>query len=309
MKLLPKMNKKSGKPQFMQVNVLASILTTMNLYMGAMSILASIGLEFQWAANYILFAIIFDMLDGFVARLTRTVSDFGKELDSLCDMVSFGVAPAVLVFIAYLPADMHLPVSPKTESIVGMTGSYMALFYIICAALRLARFNTYHAERKDFFIGLPSPAAAGTLATFVLFLQYFEKPLEKHVLGAWAYVALGPASVILAMLMVSSIQYPKNSIKAFIFRPRHAFFTLALCGVCIVIAHYAIAKSPSLVLFPLALIYVGFGLAYTLYGKAKRHTVDYAGLLPDIPDDVGEVEQDELPEGSEAETLNEASSM
>ena len=299
MKLIPKIKKREGKPRFVQINVLASVMTTMNLYMGTTSILASIGLEFQWAANCILLAMIFDMLDGYVARLTKSVSDFGKELDSLCDMVSFGVAPAVLVFMLYLPADAHLAVSPRTESIVGMTGAYMAIIYVICAALRLARFNTYHAERQDSFVGLPSPAAAGTLATFVLFLLYFEEPLDRHALGAWAYVALGPSAVLLAVLMVSSVRYPKNRLKSFLFRPRHAFLTLAICAFAIVIVHYAIVKSTSLVLFPLALTYVLFGIADTFYGRFTTAEQVYAGLLPDIPEDVEESEE-EPEEGEDA---------
>lgn len=292
MKLIPKIRGRQRKPRFMRINVLASVMTTMNLYMGTTSILASIGLEFQWAATCILLAMIFDILDGFVARVTNTASDFGKELDSLCDMVSFGVAPAVLVFMAYLPADAHLPVSPRTESIVGMTGAYMAIIYVICAALRLARFNTYHAERRDSFIGLPSPAAAGTLATFVMFLIYFEELLDRHHLGAWAYVSLGPSAVLLALLMVSSVRYPKNRIKSFLFRPRHAFLTLAICGFMIMIVHYAIVKSASLVLFPLAAFYVLFGLGDTLYARVKGDGGDYAGLLPDVPEDTEEPEDD-----------------
>ncbi|HDP33985.1 MAG TPA: CDP-diacylglycerol--serine O-phosphatidyltransferase [Candidatus Hydrogenedentes bacterium] len=272
--------KRSGdrKKRFRNINVLASVMTTMNLYMGVTSILASIGLEFQWAATCILFAIVFDILDGFVARLTRSTSDFGKELDSLCDMVSFGVAPAVLVFMAYLPEGAHLPVSPRTESIVGMTGSYMAIIYAICAALRLARFNTFHADMRESFIGLPSPAAGGTIATFVLFLMYFEQRLDAHALGPFAYVALGPVSVGLALLMVSSVRYPKGRLKAFLLKPRPAFITLAIYAFAIVIIHYAMAKSASLVLFPLMAAYVLFGMGDTIYGRVTGRVQSYSML-------------------------------
>ncbi len=281
MKLYKAPRKRNKKRRFMQVNVLASVMTTMNLYMGVTSIFASIGLEFQWAATCILLAMIFDMLDGFVARLTRSVSDFGKELDSLCDLVSFGVAPAVLVFMAYLPEGTHLPVSPRAESIVGMTGSYMAIIYVVCAALRLARFNTYHAEMRHSFIGLPSPAAAGAIATFVLFLMYFEQRLDAHALGPLAYFALGPTSVLLALLMVSSVRYPKGRIKAFLLRPRHAFITLAIYAFAIGIIHYAIVTSVSLVLFPLAAAYVLFGLGDTFYGRITGRLPSYATLSTD----------------------------
>ncbi|NLV46801.1 MAG: CDP-diacylglycerol--serine O-phosphatidyltransferase [Candidatus Hydrogenedentes bacterium] len=293
MKLIPKINKRTGKPLRAHINVLASVMTTMNLYMGTTSILASIGLEFQWAATCILIAIGFDMLDGFVARLTHSESDFGKELDSLCDAVSFGVAPAVLVFMAYMPADAHLPLSARTESVIGMTGSYMAIIYVICAVLRLARFNVYHAARRDSFVGLPSPAAAGALATFVLFLVYFEELLDRHALGALAYVALGPTAVFLALLMVSPILYPKNRFKSFLFRPRNAFLTLATCAFSIVIVHYAIVKSISLVLFPLAALYVLFGIGDTIYGRVTGREAAYEPMMPDVPEDEEESEDSE----------------
>ena len=97
MKLHNPLRRTSARRRFRPVNIAASVMTIMNLYMGVASIFASIGLEFNKAAIFIFMAIAFDMLDGFVARLTKSVSEFGKELDSLCDIVSFGIAPAVLV--------------------------------------------------------------------------------------------------------------------------------------------------------------------------------------------------------------------
>lgn len=249
------------------VNVLASVMTTISLYLGTASIFASIGSEFEKAALFILIAIIFDSLDGTVARLTKSVSEFGKELDSLCDLVSFGVAPAVLVFVAYLPEGFHLPISPRAESIVGKTGSYMAIIYVICTALRLARFNTYESTRRDSFTGLPSPAAGGTLAAFVLFLQYFEPQLEQHKLGPLAYYALGPTAVFLALLMVSTVRYPKDRLKSFVVAPRPAFTTLAICAFAIAVIHYALTTSVAIVLFPLCMTYVLFGLGDTIYQR------------------------------------------
>ena len=244
------------------INVLASVMTTMNLYCGIASIFASIGAEFEKAAIFILVGIIFDTLDGAVARITKSTSDFGKELDSLCDIVTFGVAPGVLVFTSYLPdaPTLHLTLTESQESIIGQMGSYMAIVYIICAALRLARFNTFQAERTDYFTGLPSPAAGGALASFVLFLGYFENKLETMNLGPWAYYLLGPMAVITAFLMVSTVRYPKNKFKSFILAPRRAFLALGLYAVLIVMIHYAVSKSPSTVLFPLCGGYVLFGI-------------------------------------------------
>ncbi|MCX8065373.1 MAG: CDP-diacylglycerol--serine O-phosphatidyltransferase [Candidatus Hydrogenedentes bacterium] len=247
------------------VNVLASLFTTISLYLGIASIFASIGSEFDKASYLILLAILFDALDGTVAKLTNSVSEFGKQYDSLSDLVAFGVAPGVLVFMLYLPEEFHLNISPRAESIIGKSGSYMSIIYIICAALRLARFNTYEAEFRDSFRGLPSPAAGGTLASFVLFLDYFEPRLEAHQLGPLAYYALAPFAVVLALLMVSSVRYPKDKLKYFIFSPKPAFITLAITAFVLAIIHYAITTSLSIVLFPLMLTYVGFGIGDTFY--------------------------------------------
>lgn len=266
-----KRNKRKRKP----INVLASVMTTMNLYCGVASIFASIGYEFKTAALFIMLGIFFDTFDGFVARITNSTSEFGKELDSLCDIVTFGIAPAVLVFVAYLPEAGHAPdAMGSATSIVGKTGSYMAIVYAICTALRLARYNTYQAERRDSFIGLPSPAAGGTIASFVLFLDYFNDMLDGVRFGELAYYALGPVAVFLALLMVSTIEYPRNRFKAFILAPRHAFISLAFWAFVISVMHYALTQSPFIVLFPLGASYVLFGIGDTIYMRyIRRSTV------------------------------------
>lgn len=254
------------------INVLASVMTTMNLYCGVTSIFASMGLEFEKAAYCILAGVIFDTLDGFVARLTHSTSEFGKELDSLCDVVTFGVAPAVLVFAAYLPPESFrdLIIPMRAESIVGKSGSFAGIIFAICAALRLARYNTFQATRRDSFVGLPSPAAGCTIATFVLFLQYFEQKLEVMKFGALAYYALGPMAVVLALLMVSRVLYPRNRLKAFVLAPRHAFTALGSFAFIIAVLHYALTTSWSIVLFPVTAAYVLFGVCDTAYLKLAR---------------------------------------
>ncbi len=236
------------------INVLASAMTTLNLYFGIASIFASIDHKPERAAYYILIAIILDTLDGAVARLTRTTSEFGKELDSLCDIVSFGVAPSVMIYTAYLPEE---------PTNVTRLGAVLAIFFVICAALRLARFNVYQSDMRDFFIGLPSPAAAGTLASFVLFMQYFE----------WndlMWYGLGPFTVMLAGLMVSSVPYPKSRMKAWVYGPRKGFSFLVLCGVAIAVIDQASHLSPSIVLFPLALLYLAAGPMEYVWAKATN---------------------------------------
>lgn len=268
--------RRSDRARRRPINVLASVMTTMNLYCGVSSIFATIGGDFQSAALYIAGAMIFDMLDGFVARLTHSTSEFGKELDSLCDIVSFGVAPAVMVFVVYLheSSEINALLTERGGNVLGKTGSYMAIIYAICAALRLARYNTFQSDRRDSFIGLPSPAAGGTIAAFILFLEYFSPRLEEHRYGPLAYYLLGPLAVLLALLMVSTVLYPKGRLKSFVLQPRHAFNALGIYAFVIAIIHYAISKSPYLVLFPVAMTYILFGIGDTLYQRLTRVAPD-----------------------------------
>lgn len=260
-------NKKRTRARRRPINVLASALTSLNLYCGVASIFASIGQEFDTAAKLILLGMVFDLFDGFVARLTNSASEFGKELDSLADIVTFGVAPAVLVFISYPIEPMQLAAAAGRESVIGKTGSYMAIIYAICTALRLARYNTYQSDRRDVFIGLPSPAAGGTIATFVLFLPLVEGNLESTRYGNIAYYVLGPMAVALALLMVSTVRYPKSKLKSFVLAPRRAFQLLGTAAFVIAIAHYAITRTPWLVLFPVAITYVAYGLVETAWQR------------------------------------------
>ena len=137
------------------IYLLPSIFTTFALFAGFYSIIASVNGEFTLAAISIMVAMLWDALDGRVARLTNTQSAFGAEYDSLSDLVSFGVAPALLVYLWSL-------------SDLGRIGWLAAFIYLACAALRLARFNTQvGAADKRYFQGLPSPAAAGVIASMI----------------------------------------------------------------------------------------------------------------------------------------------
>lgn len=253
------------------INVLASVMTTLSLYCGVTSVFASIGHEFDRAAWLIVAAMVFDMLDGTVARLTKSTSEFGKELDSLADIVSFGVAPGVLIFVSYLPGAGGLPMLPEAGSIVGKPGSYAAIVYVIGVALRLARYNVYQAERRDVFTGLPCPAAGGVIASFILFMNYFEpRVTTKVALGPIAFYSLGAMAIGLTLLMLSTISYTKNPFKSLILSPRSAFATLSAWLLVILALHFAIAESPSIVLFPLGTTYVLYGLFAAGYRRIAR---------------------------------------
>jgi len=185
---MPKLKDTVGKRG---VYVLPSLFTTMGLFAGFYSLIASIQGNFELAAWAILAAAVFDMLDGRVARLLHAETEFGAEYDSLCDMLSFGVAPAVLV---YLWALVNL--SPDLHKLAWLGG----FFVVACAALRLARFNVKHNEQdRRYFQGLPTPGAALFIATAVLY------HVDMHA-EPWPWLWLG-LSVFLSWLMVSNVRF------------------------------------------------------------------------------------------------------
>ena len=170
--------------------LLPHLLTTTNLFFGFYAIVHAFGGRPEKAALGIVLAVICDILDGRVARLANATSRFGTEYDSIADTVSFGVAPAMLAF------------SAGNLEVLGRPGWVLAFLYTACAALRLARFNVTPGRYKGRFEGMPSPAAAGIVAStqwFVSFLRGHGIPFEAP---EWA-VAGGVA--VLGLLMVSAI--------------------------------------------------------------------------------------------------------
>ena len=175
------------------VVVVPSLFTLFNLFFGIWSmVLASRG-EFYRASWYIFFAGILDALDGRVARLSNTGSRFGAELDSLVDVVSFGVAPAFLIYMLVF-------------SNAGQAEWIFCFFYVMAAAIRLARFNlTQAGTPKKAFIGLPSPAAGMTLATYYPFTQ--TAVYQNALRGLPWHHLLQFLMIILTILMVSQVRY------------------------------------------------------------------------------------------------------
>ncbi len=188
--------------------VLPSMFTAGNLASGFISILLSINGNFDAAAWFIMLAILFDMTDGRVARLTKTMSKFGMEFDSLCDLVSFGVAPAVLMYQMVL----------NNMSNIGIA---IALIFVIASAARLAKFNVKAMEpvdhskpHSDTFSGLPTPASAGAIASFVLCFSLLDEEiltfktipvLMKKM--PFFFDIMPIVMVLLAFLMVSTVPY------------------------------------------------------------------------------------------------------
>jgi CDP-diacylglycerol--serine O-phosphatidyltransferase len=204
-------------------------------------------------------ASVFDVLDGWVARMTHTTSKFGIEIDSLSDAISFGVAPGVLVYSWSLQS-------------FGKIGWLGAFFMVACAALRLARFNVQMgSEEKKHFTGLPSPAAALMIATTVLAYQEVIDTLKDLHLTVLADVIsldywVLALTFVVAGLMVSNITY--HSVKEANLKERRPFGLL----VGIVALLTVVAYHPALVLFLISLIYVLAGIGEALFKLLKPRT-------------------------------------
>ena len=189
------------------VYILPNLFTTGGLFAGFYSIICTLNGRYDIAATMILVAQLCDVLDGRIARLTRTTSSFGIQYDSLADLIAFGVAPGILVYQwALVPW--------------GRWGWLAASLYVTCGALRLARFNVQIASaEKRYFIGLPIPAAADVIAATVLLFYFFggEGAANKHILMPVVIYAV-------AALMVSEVRY--YSFKEIRFHHRHPFGVL-----------------------------------------------------------------------------------
>lgn len=233
--------------------IIPGAFTCGNLFFGVWSIVEASRGEFDRAAWFIVLAAVLDALDGRVARLTRTGSDFGAELDSLVDVISFGVAPAMLQW--------------QFQFNRGEMGWLLPFIFILAVAFRLARFNIEQAgHAKAQFFGLPSPAGGMTIATMVPFMgtPFFVENLSHlpwHLLTA-------VLMVLVSLLMVSHVPYPASptvGLKTWQGRLGLAFVLACVAAALIV---------PEYFFFPMAIAFIGFGLGRAfLYG--------YLDHLPD----------------------------
>ncbi len=234
----------------MYIYALPNLFTSMNLLLGYLSILFSVDGKFTKAAWAILLASVFDTLDGRVARLTNTTSKFGLEYDSLCDLVSFGLAPSLLVYYAAL----------KPFGRLGMAG---AVIFALCGALRLARFNVMaSALPKSYFQGLPIPMASMTLSTAIFFSHELNLSIDHS-----AFIL--SLTVALALLMVSTLRFP--SFKDVHLRQRRNFTVIALSFALV----FALISWFELVAFLLFLSYICLSILFDLWrarGKWKSPT-------------------------------------
>lgn len=241
------------------IYILPSFLTSLSMLAGFYSIVATLNGDFVNAAWAILVSGIFDGLDGRVARITHSTTRFGVEYDSLSDLLAFGVAPGVLMYWWALKP-------------LGRLGWLVGFLYVACGAIRLARFNVQiNTVESKYFQGLPIPAAAGLVATVIIFLTNFE--IEPQLVQ----IPLLLISFLLAALMVSTVKY--NSFKDLQLARRKPFNALIIVVLLIVF----VVSEPRIMLFSLCFAYVLSGpttLVVHLLRKSKTREVSGSATLP-----------------------------
>ena len=244
-------------------------LTLGNLLFGIFSIIAAANHDFSNAVLFIVLGGVCDAFDGAVARATRSGGRFGEELDSLVDAVSFGLAPALIVYFSVLPKDGW--------------ARFPVFIFTACAVIRLARFNVTQAgAKKSYFIGLPSPAAGGTLATYYWFTQTPLYQETRIVTLPWQEI-MPLLMLLLAAMMISNVPYPTW--------PRPGFRSLRQVGALLLMVGIFVGTVgfPRYFLFLFGVGYLAFGLGRALVlgifdipsgdRPRRRRADDYADTL------------------------------
>lgn len=263
----------------MHIYVLPNLITTLNMFFGFFALIYAIRGEYVWSAYAIVGAAVFDLLDGRVARMTRSTSKFGAEYDSLCDLVSFGVAPGVLLYLWALQP-------------FGRLGWLVSFLFTACGALRLARFNVQATIiEKAYFQGLPIPMAAGIVASSVLAWQDLGWDPQHSVL-------LLTMTVLLAFVMVSTFRY--RSFKDLDLRERLPFrYLVAGVGVFALIA-----IRPEVNLFILFMTYAVLGAVYGVlgWGRKPRRQIVPPAPAASSPEDDGDDLHEVIDDGEERDS-------
>lgn len=231
------------------IYLLPNLFTIAGLFAGFYAIVTAMEGYFNYAAVAIFVAMIMDFFDGRVARLTNTQSAFGAELDSLSDMVSFGVAPALVIYSWSLEG-------------LGKLGWLAAFIFAAAGALRLARFNTQVlVADKRYFQGLPIPAAAGVLASMVWLC------VDSEIFGDVVSMITAILAIIIAILMVSNVRY--YSFKEIDLKGRVPFVAILL----VVLAFVGISLDPPKILFLIFFCYALSGPILTFYALYKKRSL------------------------------------
>lgn len=248
------------------IYLLPNGLTLCGMFCGFYAIILAVNGNYLFAAWAIVLANIFDGLDGWVARLTHTTTRFGVELDSLSDVVAFGVAPAITMY--------KWGLAPFNK--VGMA---VAFLFAACGALRLARFNVQTGtSTSKAFTGLPIPAAATALVSIIIFYHEIGITVpDKSVL----YPVL---TTIIALFMVSTLRF--HGLKEIDFREKKPFWVLIL----FVFILFAMATEPSYSIFVFAMIYLLWGVIENTILLLRRRTVQSAEAPAALPNEVGDAD-------------------
>ena len=215
-----------------------NLVTMLNLVFGMFSIVATLEGRYECAVWCIILAMIADGMDGRVARYLKETSELGKELDSLCDLVSFGVAPAILAYSFQLHE-------------YGFVGILAAVFFAACGAFRLARFNVNTGVVKGYFMGVPIPAGGCVLAAFI----YMGIHLE-----AWMFIAL---VLLFGYLMVSTVRYPD-------FKGKGETFGKVPAVIAAAVGLYIFITYSNSLLFVIFFTYILFGLLNLGFNVFKK---------------------------------------
>lgn len=240
------MNITPNEPRLRGIYLLPNLFTIGSFFAGFYAIISSFAGNYDNAAIAIFIAMIMDSLDGRVARLTNTMTSFGAELDSLGDMVSFAIAPAILAYTWSL-------------STLGKFGWLAAFIYMVAVALRLARFNTQLGNMdKRYFQGMPCPAAAAVITSFVWICYDFE------IVNKLAAITLASIMIIIGIFMVSNIRF--RSFKDAELK-HHVPFVVVLVAVLVIVL---ITFDPSKVLFVIFAGYAVSGPAATIWGLRQK---------------------------------------
>lgn len=273
------------RPRRRGMFVLPSLFTAGNIAAGYYAIMQSLQgsvvepKHFDYAALAILFAIPFDALDGRIARMTNTTSDFGKELDSLADVITFGVAPSILAYtwgFRMLPLGMD----PYLRRKVVEVGAFVCFLFLLCGASRLARFNISHDPQpknpgrpdRKYFVGMPIPAAAGVLVSVVHLVN--GTPIPNWWLGVtWIGVV-----ALAGFLMVSTWRFWSG--KEINLSGRHPFRLIILLGFLI----YALVAFSEVLVFLCCFAYMFSGLAArAAYSAQRRRQKRMLAPLENVP--------------------------
>ena len=236
-----------------KIYIVPNLVTTGNMLCGFYSVIESIRGNFVLAAWIIILGQIFDLLDGRIARFAKATSSFGVEYDSLSDVITFGMAPAFLIYLSSMKD-------------FGRLGWIISFLFVACGAIRLARFNVSADEEvpDNYFQGLPTPAGAACVATFTI----FKNDIGIPTFDGLTYV-MGAIAIVIPILMVSSIPFPSFKKLNWASRATYGYFVVAVVSLVTVILR------PEVALFGIVMLYILSGLVWNVYRTLKGDRITF----------------------------------